>query len=186
MVIYSKDMPAEYTILLIVFLLALFIVYSPSTVKAAIIGGPFVAAPKEAIRRGLKSVGLRAGERLYDIGSGLGRVLVIGAKEFGADVTGFEYSFSLVFFSKINLLLNRVKNGRILRENFYYSDFSRADVIFIFMTPKAFPKLKERFENTVKKGARIVAYSTPLLFWKPDKVEDIPNCVGKLYYYIKK
>jgi hypothetical protein len=186
MVIYSKDMPIEYAIILIISLVVLFIMYSPSTVKAAIIGGPFVATPKKAIKRGLESIGLRAGENFYDIGSGLGEVLVVGAKEFGASVTGFEYSYPLVVLSKINLFLNGIKNGRILRENFYYSDYSRADVIFIFMTPKAFPKLRERFEDSVRKGARIVAYSTPLSFWEPDTVEEVPDCVGKLYYYTKK
>lgn len=173
-------------VLSIVAFFLLLIFFSPSTVKAAIIGGPFVAAPKKAIRRALQLAGLKSGEEMYDMGSGLGRVLVIGAKEFGAKVTGLEYSVPLIFFSKMNLFLHGIKNGKILREDFYKADFSKADVIFIFMAPKAFPKLKDRFNENIKKGTRIVVYSSRPLFWEPDKVESVEGAVGKIYLYIKK
>lgn len=171
------------TFLVGVFLLLFF---SPSTVKAAIIGAPFVTSSKEVIRKALKLAGLKKGETFYDLGSGDGRSLIIANKEFKAKAVGFEYSRPLSVFSRINLFLNRAK-GNIYRKNFFTGevDLSKADVIFMFLTPKAFPKLKEKFEKELKPGTRIVTYSSELVFWKPDKVIENEKAVGKTFLYIR-
>lgn len=165
--------------------LFLLIFFSPTTLKAAIIGAPFSLAPKRAIRKGLKLAKLKPNEKLYDLGSGTGRVLIIGAKEFGAKVTGFEYSIPFFCLSKLNLFLHRIKNVNIYRNNFFNANLKKADVIFLFLTPKAFPKLKDKFIQELRPGTRIVCYSSPLLFWKPQKIVSLPNIKGKLYLYLR-
>lgn len=150
-------------------------------------GAPFVPTSKKIIRMALKLADLKPKEKLYDLGSGTGRVLIIGEKEFGANVVGVEYSTPLFILSKINLFAHRIKNGKIYKKDFFQEDIklNDADVIFLFLTPKAFPKLKENFEKEIKSGTRIVVYSSPLLFWQPIKTITISNSKSHIFLYRK-
>lgn len=173
-------------ILIAVVIVFLCVFFSPTTLKAAITGAPFLPTPKKVIRKALKIAKLRPGERLYDLGCGSGRVLIIGAKEFGARVVGIEYSIPFFIISEMNLWLRRIKNGKIHRQDFLKADIAKADVIFMYLTPKAFPKLKDKFDKELELGTRIVTFSSPLLFWQPETVIDLPKTKSKLYLYIKK
>lgn len=170
-------------------ILLLLVFFSPSSVKASFMGAPFLPTSKKIIRLALMSANLRPEENLYDLGSGTGRVLIIGAKEFGANVVGVEYSTPLFVLSKINLFLHKIKNRKIYKEDFFESNIklNKADVVYLFLTPKAFPKLKEKFEKELKSGTRIITFSSPLLFWQPKEV--IPLAENKnrssLYLYVK-
>lgn len=171
------------TILGIIFMAVYF---SPSTVRAAVIGAPFVPATLEAIKKGLKLADLKPGETFYDLGSGTGRVLIAAERKFSANVVGFEYSRPLYFFSKINMFL-RGCEGKVFRKNFFEDDIGleKADVIFLFLTTKAFPKIQARLQNEAKPGARIVVYLSPLGFWEPDK-EIIMRDKTKVRLYVKR
>lgn len=176
----------ELKICIILGIVFLAVYFSPSTVRAAVIGAPFVPATFQAIKKGLKMAKLKPGETFYDLGSGTGRVLISASKKFSANVVGFEYSRPLCIFSKINMFLRGVK-GKIYRKNFFEDDINlkEADVIFLFLTSKAFPKLRHRLENEVRSGTRIVVYLSPLLFWQSDK-EIILRDKTKVRLYIKK
>lgn len=86
---------------------------------------------------------LKAKEKLYDLGFGTGRVLIVGAKEFGARVVGFECSLFLFLISKVNLLFHGVK-GEIFHQDFFEANLKDADVIFLFLTPQILAKLEEK------------------------------------------
>ncbi len=96
--------------------LFLLIWFSPTTVWAAFTGAPFLPTQKRVIRKALKLARLKPGEKLYDLGSGTGKVLIIAEKEFGAEAKGIEYSRPLFLFSKLNLFLHRTKRAKVYRE----------------------------------------------------------------------
>jgi len=178
---------AVFKVIFLAVILFFLIFFSPSTIKAAFSGGPFLATPKSVIRKALKMANLKPGENFYDLGSGTGKALIIAVKEFGARPIGFELSAPLVFFSKINLFFNKAK-AAVLQKDFFEADLAAADAIFLFLTPRAFRKLEDKFKKELRSGARVVTYSSPLLFWPPEKV--IPASENKkginLYLYIKK
>lgn len=160
--------------------------FSPSGLKAAFTGAPFMPTPKSVIRKALKEAELKPNEKMYDLGSGTGKALIIAAKEFEAEAIGFEYARPLFYFSKINLFVNGIKKGNVYRKDFYQEDFSDADVIFTFLTPKAFKNLENKFKRELKPRTRIITYSSPLSFWKPHKIiplEDKENV--SLFLYVK-
>ena len=177
-----------FILAIILFLLVLLFFFSPSSIKASIIGAPFLPTSKKVIRKALKLADLKPGEKLYDLGSGTGKVLIVGAREFGADVMGMEYSTPLFILSRINLFIHRIKNGKVYKKDFFKNDrkLNEADVIYLFLTPKAFPKLKDKFKKELKIGTRIVVYSSPLLFWQPVKSITIEKTKIKIFLYIKK
>jgi len=154
-------------IILIIALIVIFLL--ATTVYAAIIAAPFVGTPKEYIRKAFQFCGLKAGEKLYDLGSGEGRVLIIAAREFGAEACGFKFSYLLYLISKINIFLHCLSRQIEIRWcDFYKENLSEADVIFCYLTPKAFKKLAEKFSQELKEGTRIITFSSPLNFWEPE------------------
>lgn len=156
-----------------------------SLLKPAFKGAPFVPTPKSIIRKALKFANLKPGETLYDLGSGTGRVLVIGAKEFKAKVVGFEFSTLLFLVSKLNLFFHRIK-GNIYCKDFFKADLKEADVIFLFLSPPILFKLEEKFAKELKPGTRIVCFSSPLPSWKPNKVLPLPERKDKINLYLYK
>ena len=57
---------------------------------------PFVASPLPVVRKMLELADLKPGETLYDLGSGDGRIVIMAAKEFGANGVGIELNRRLL------------------------------------------------------------------------------------------
>lgn len=177
-------MPDVFLIIL-GFVFGVVVVFSlVTTIYTAIICSPFLATPKKIIRKALLLAGLKNGEKFYDLGCGNGRAVVIASREFFAISTGFELSWHHFLMAKINCFLFN-KTANVFWKNFYKQSLSDADVIFCFLTPKAFPKLEEKFQRELKTGSRIVTYSSPLPNWLPAKIiKPFPKDV-RLFLYIK-
>lgn len=155
-----------------------------TSLYAAISTSPFMGTPKRIVRSALNAVKLRRGERFYDLGCGNGPAVVIAAKEFQANAIGFELSYNHYVIAKLRAFFS-APLAKIIWKNFYSINLSDADVIFCFLTPRAYPKLEHKFNNELKKGTRIVTYSSPLPTWKPDST--LPDKkFGTLFFYSKK
>jgi SAM-dependent methyltransferase len=170
----GKTLILEFVIFLFIFLN--FLIF-------ALKGGPFVPTPKKAIREALKLANLKRGEILYDLGAGTGNVLIIGEKEFGARVVGFEFSPILFFLAKLNFLFHRIK-GTIYFQNFFNSKINDANVIFLFLTPKILEKLREKLKKELKPGTRIVCFSSQIPSWQPAKILPLKETKNKINLYL--
>src|SRR3954466_9501000 len=51
---------------------------------------PYVPTPMPVVDRMLRLGNLKHGEKMFDLGSGDGRIVILAAKKFGADATGIE------------------------------------------------------------------------------------------------
>lgn len=130
---------------------------------------PFASTPKIFVKKALNLANLKRGEILIDLGCGTGGVLVIGAKEFGAKVQGYEISPILCVLAKINLFLHRVK-GEVFCCDFFKKKIEKANVVFLYLTPKLLEKAENKLKRELKSNFRIVTYSSPLPFSKPKKI----------------
>src|ERR1700683_4501827 len=57
---------------------------------------PYVVSPQEIVDRMLELADLKSGEKLYDLGSGDGRILITAVVRFKAKAVGIEISDALV------------------------------------------------------------------------------------------
>ncbi|RJR31284.1 hypothetical protein C4569_02465 [Candidatus Parcubacteria bacterium] len=163
-------------VVLVIFLAVLFFMLL-SLAYAGISAAPWVPLWKSDVRRMLKVARLKPGELLYDLGSGDGRMLIIAAREFKAKAVGYEISLLLYLISYIKIFLVnlRIENKiKINYSSFYSADLSQADVICAFLTPMAMKKLKNKFENELKPGCRIVSYAFSVPGWQAE-IADKPN-----------
>ena len=137
---------------------------------------PYYPTPETIVEKMLQLGGLKAGEKMFDLGSGDGRIVIMAAQRFHADATGVELDESLWKQSSERIkALGLQKTARIIRGDLLRQDYSSADLITIYLLPSAIDKLRPLLEKQLKKGARVVAHDFPITGWEPEKTEDIED-----------
>lgn len=120
---------------------------------------PWWRTSKQTARAICKLANVKKEDKIYDLGSGDGTALMIAAKEFGANGVGIEIDPVRYFISKILLKLYGTSGKvKIIRKNFFSQNLKEADVVFVYLVPKAIEKLLPKFRKELKKGTRIVSY----------------------------
>ncbi len=120
---------------------------------------PWWKTDKKIARIACKLAEIKKGEIVYELGSGNATFLNVAAKEFKAKGVGIEIDPLRAFISRIFLKLSgSEENVKIIRSNFYKEDLSKADVIFVYLVPKALQKLRPKFIKELKRGSRIISY----------------------------
>lgn len=134
-------------------------------------GAPWHPTSRKDIHRALKLCDAQPGERLYDLGSGDGRVLKIAAKNFGMEATGLEIDPIKVWLSKQLLPKTEFSNRiKVLRKNVFEFNFQHADIVFIYMTHQALDQLFPKILDTLKPTATVICYRFCLRGIQPEKV----------------
>lgn len=145
-------------------------------------GAPWVPSKSEDIDRFLSLTHLQPGQVFYDIGCGDGR-FVSAAARAGARAYGFDISLLPYLLAKLRCLLSKTgARCHISYRNFWSTDLRDADVVYFFLMPKIYPRLKEKFERELKPGTKVVAYVWPIDGWTPVQISDVPN-KPKLFLY---
>ena len=179
-----------YGINILIFILALLWILVP-----AFYGLPSKPTRPDRIRAALKLVNLQPDEILYDLGAGDGRVLIIAAKEFDAKAIGLEVGPVQCLLIWLRIVVGGLsKYVKIKLANFYKSNLSDADVVFIYATSQELLKLAPHLEKQMKPGSRLVSISADFPVWEPsafDKHElifayDMPPKEGSLTTYMLK
>lgn len=177
------------------FSILLFVIGMLWILVPALYGLPLVPTKLSRIRKALKLVNLQRDEVLYDLGSGDGRVLIIAAREFGAQAVGIEIGPVQRAVSWAKVLYNGVKyKVRIEAGNFYKADLGAADVVFVYATSKEVTKLAAHLEKQMKPRSRLVSISADFPEWEPSAfderelifVYEMPPKRGSLTTYLLK
>jgi SAM-dependent methyltransferase len=111
---------------------------------------------------------LRPGEKFCDLGCGEGKVVVAAANQ-GAKAVGYEISILLYVIAKIRSWFSKGK-VEIKFRDFWLVDLSDMDVVFFFLIPRIFPKMKEKLERELKPGSRVITYVWPMKGWKEERI----------------
>jgi hypothetical protein len=135
----------------------------------------WVPTPPALVEKMLDLAGLTPKDRLVDLGSGDG-VLVIAAARRGARARGIEYDRGLVEFSKRKAAEAGVSQlTRFVRGDIFKTDFSDATVVTTFLLPSMNLRLRPTF-LAMKPGTRIVANTFAIADWQPDESVSIEPC----------
>jgi len=134
---------------------------------------PFVPSPQSVVEYMLKLVDLKAGEVLFDMGSGDGRTVIMAAKTFGARGVGIELREDLAKKAMSQIHENGIDDRvTIMNTDMFTVNLTSADVVYLYLTTSANEKIKSKLESDLKKGARIVSHDYEIIGWRPLKVEN--------------
>jgi len=139
-------------------------------------GAPWVPMPVASARRMLQLAQLKPGETVYDLGSGDGRMLIVAVREFKARAVGVEVEPLRAFLSWAAIfILGFSDSARVIRANFFNIDLKTADVVTLYLLPKAVAHLQSKLQQELKPGARVVTLNYHLTGWKPISSSDNIN-----------
>ena len=133
---------------------------------------PYVVSPQEIVDRMLELADLKPGEKLYDLGSGDGRILITAVTRFKAKAVGVEISDDLV--ASTNARIHRLgldNDAQVIHGNFLDVDLSPADVVTLYLATDANEMLRPNLEKYLKNGARVVSHDYAMPGWKPKLVD---------------
>jgi cyclopropane fatty-acyl-phospholipid synthase-like methyltransferase len=134
---------------------------------------PFVASPLPVVKQMLTLAQLNAGEILYDLGCGDGRVVIMAAQEFGARAVGVEMREDLAKQALVKVSeLGLDGHVKIINGDMFKVDLSQADVVTLYLTTSANDKVKAKLESELKPGARVVSHDYEILGWRPVKIDN--------------
>jgi SAM-dependent methyltransferase len=137
---------------------------------------PYFPTPETIVDKMLELGGLRPGEKMYDLGSGDGRIVIMAARKYKADATGVELDESLYKQSSERIkTLGLAPTARIIHGDLLQQDYSSSDLLTIYLLPVAIDKVTPIFEKQLKKGARVVAHDFEFPKWTPARTLDIDD-----------
>jgi len=137
---------------------------------------PYFPTPEKIVDQMLKLGELKAGETVFDLGSGDGRIVIDAARNYKAKAIGVELNDALYKQS-----MDRIKNlgltptAQIIHGDLLKQDYSSADLLTVYLLPVATGLVTPILEKQLKKGARIVAHDFQFASWKAERTVDIDD-----------
>lgn len=137
---------------------------------------PYFPTPPSVVEKMLVLGELKKGEKMFDLGSGDGRIVIMAAKKFGANATGVEIDESLHRQSMAEISRQKLSDrANIILGDVTKQDYSSADLLTVYLLPDSNSKIRPMLEKQLRKGARVVAHDFKFDGWTPEKVENIED-----------
>ena len=151
---------------------------------------PYYPTPLTIVEKMLDLGGLKTGEKMFDLGSGDGRIVIMAAQKYHADATGIEMDDDLYRQSMQKIRsLGLEKTARIIHGDIFKQDYSPGNLITVYLLPVSNDKVRPLLEKQLKKGTRVVSHDFPFRDWTPDKEvtieDDGEGRSHTLYLYLR-
>ncbi len=129
----------------------------------------FVPTPLHVVEKMLELADVKQSDRVYDLGSGDGRIVVTAARKYGSHAIGYELDEDLVAISRAAVSKEEVEElVSIEQEDIYNVDLSEADVVAVYLLPKQLEELIPQFRK-LPPGARIVSHAFKIPGIEPEQ-----------------
>jgi predicted O-methyltransferase YrrM len=120
------------------------------------------------------------GQRIYDLGSGFGRIIIRVAQTTGATCVGVDVDPIKVWWTRRAIRAKGLAGQvSVVRSNLLDADISQADMVFVFLWEGIMQKLGEKAKKEMKPGSLIVSYYHKIIGWQPE-AEDAKH---RVYVY---
>ena len=137
---------------------------------------PYYPTPETIVQKMLQLGALKAGEKMFDLGSGDGRIVIMAAEKFHANAVGIELDKDLYRQSTDKIQSLRLqKTAKIVNGDVLQQDYSSADLITVYLLPLSNDKVRPILDKQLRKGTRVVSHDFEFKDWKPEKVETIED-----------
>jgi SAM-dependent methyltransferase len=169
----------SYLVIVILLIVALFFLIRTLVIALSMFGAvPYVPSSK-LFKEVIKYLDLKEGDKVLDVGSGDGRVLIYSSKKYpNVEFVGVEKNFLLVLHSNLLRIILQRENLVFKcadARGFNISDF---DAIYLYLLPDFVDEIL--LKKKIKKGCRIVSFHFPLgkKFGNINKISKYPVKYG--------
>jgi SAM-dependent methyltransferase len=131
----------------------------------------YVPTPHEIVDRMLAVAKVRAGDVVYDLGCGDGRMVIAAAKKFGTRGVGVDLDPARIREARANAKAAGVESMVTFRvEDMFRTDIREATVVLLYLLPELNRRLKPKLFAELRPGARVVSHDWDMgRAWPPDQ-----------------
>lgn len=131
---------------------------------------PYVPTPQNVVDGMLELADVKKGEVVYDLGCGDGRIVITAAKKFGATGIGVDLNPERIKEANANAVEANVEDKvKFYEGNLFDFDFSKSDVLTLYLLPDVNLTLKPKIQEEMKPGSRVVSHAFSMGDWEPDQ-----------------
>jgi tRNA G37 N-methylase Trm5 len=144
---------------------------------------PYVPSPHEVVEAMLKLADVKAGDIVYDLGCGDGRIVIAAAQKFHARGVGIDLNPERIQEAEENARKAGVTDRvRFVTGNLFEADIKEATVVTLYLLSDVNLRLRPRLLKELKPGTRIVSHSFDMGDWKPDRKAEVNG--RRIYLWI--
>ncbi len=130
---------------------------------------PFVVTPPRVVERMLQMAEITRDDRLIDLGSGDGRIVIAAALR-GARAVGLEIDPALIKKSRsLAQAAGVAARTKFHIQDLFEADFSAYTVVTMYLLPEYNLKLRPKLLAQLKPGARVLSHDWDMGDWQPDE-----------------
>ena len=134
----------------------------------------WVPTPQALVDKMLDMAKVTPADFVMDLGSGDGRTVITAAKR-GSHAMGIEYNPDMVALSTKNAAAAGVSDkATFVKADLFETDFSKAQVITMFLLPSINMKLRPTILN-LKPGTRVVSNTFTMEDWEADETATVSD-----------
>jgi precorrin-6B methylase 2 len=140
----------------------------PSSLRAPDVH--YEPTPPDVVEVMLRLANVKAGDVVYDLGCGDGRIVIRAVRDFGARGVCVDIDPQRIAESQENARAAGVADHiRFVNQDLFVTDLSEATVVMLFLSPGLNLKARPKLLRELKPGARIVSHWHDMDDWKPQK-----------------
>ncbi|MGH8704050.1 MAG: methyltransferase domain-containing protein [Burkholderiales bacterium] len=127
----------------------------------------------------LELANVNAGDVVYDLGCGDGRIVIAAALRFGARGVCVDIDPQRIAESRENARTAGVTDRiRFLHEDLFATEISSATVVMLYLTVEMNIALRPKLLRELRPGARIVSHWHGMGDWKPQMTRHVQSDTG--------
>jgi SAM-dependent methyltransferase len=142
----------------------------------------FAVTPQPLADAMLRLAQVTKHDRVYDLGSGDGRIVVLAAQKYGARAVGIEIDRRLVEISRTVAREGEVADrATFIEGDLFTADISSATVVTLWLSATVNRRLEAKLKRELRPGARIVSRQFPIGDWPPDRTLSVGDETLRLW-----
>lgn len=156
-------------VILMTLMTAILIFFLSTCTNAQQLDVPYVSTPHNVVEKMLNVAQVGNDDYVIDLGCGDGRI-VIAAAQRGAFGHGLDLDPNRIREAETNARQTGVDDRvMFLKQDIFNADFSRANVITMYLLRSVNLKLRPVLLDSLEPGTKIVSHNFDMGDWKPDK-----------------
>jgi ribosomal protein L11 methylase PrmA len=131
---------------------------------------PYVPTPPEVVQVMLEMAGVKAGDVVYDLGCGDGRIVIAAVKIKGVRGVCVDIDPERIHESRQNAQTEQVaRRIKFVQGDLFQVPIADASVVMMYLLPAVNLKLRPRLLAELRPGTRVVSHMFSMGDWEPER-----------------
>lgn len=134
----------------------------------------FVPTPNDVVAKMLEMAQVTAGDTVYDLGCGDGRIVITAAQKYGARGVGVDIDPQRISEARESAQKAGVADRvRFVLGDLFETDISPASVVTLYLLTELNIKLRPKLLAELRPGTRVVSHAFSMGEWQPERTAEV-------------